>query len=101
MATLASEVSKDSPVAKNRQRIALLLFLIAVAVAIAKLFTPAVDLRLPEGQGLLPWADWLDRFFNLIKGDIQEGRFGLMHICLLYTSPSPRDATLSRMPSSA
>ena len=25
----------------------------------------------------------------------------LMMICLLYTSPSPRDATLSRMPSSA
>ena len=27
-----------------------------------------------------------------------EGTFGA---CLLYTSPSPRDATLSRMPSSA
>ena len=26
---------------------------------------------------------------------------GRYHICLLYTSPSPRDATLSRMPSSA
>ena len=26
---------------------------------------------------------------------------GLTHDCLLYTSPSPRDATLSRMPSSA
>ena len=26
---------------------------------------------------------------------------GLDYICLLYTSPSPRDATLSRMPSSA
>ena len=25
----------------------------------------------------------------------------LNYICLLYTSPSPRDATLSRMPSSA
>ena len=25
----------------------------------------------------------------------------LNHVCLLYTSPSPRDATLSRMPSSA
>ena len=25
----------------------------------------------------------------------------LQHPCLLYTSPSPRDATLSRMPSSA
>ena len=24
-----------------------------------------------------------------------------LHVCLLYTSPSPRDATLSRMPSSA
>ena len=29
--------------------------------------------------------------FDLIKGET----------CLLYTSPSPRDATLSRMPSSA
>ena len=26
---------------------------------------------------------------------------GLPEVCLLYTSPSPRDATLSRMPSSA
>ena len=26
---------------------------------------------------------------------------GKYYICLLYTSPSPRDATLSRMPSSA
>ena len=26
---------------------------------------------------------------------------GLLNSCLLYTSPSPRDATLSRMPSSA
>ena len=28
-------------------------------------------------------------------------RLAKMYICLLYTSPSPRDATLSRMPSSA
>ena len=28
-------------------------------------------------------------------------RTGHFHACLLYTSPSPRDATLSRMPSSA
>ena len=27
--------------------------------------------------------------------------FSLIDTCLLYTSPSPRDATLSRMPSSA
>ena len=33
-----------------------------------------------------------------------EGRLTTVHLiqsCLLYTSPSPRDATLSRMPSSA
>ena len=27
--------------------------------------------------------------------------FGLAYLCLLYTSPSPRDRTRSRMPSSA
>ena len=27
--------------------------------------------------------------------------YGTLSTCLLYTSPSPRDATLSRMPSSA
>ena len=35
----------------------------------------------------------IEKIFN--KKEIQE------EICLLYTSPSPRDATLSRMPSSA
>ena len=34
-------------------------------------------------------------------GKIVEGGLKKFDICLLYTSPSPRDATLSRMPSSA
>ena len=34
-------------------------------------------------------------------GSINERRHRLHEVCLLYTSPSPRDATLSRMPSSA
>ena len=32
---------------------------------------------------------------------IRAGNITEINICLLYTSPSPRDATLSRMPSSA
>ena len=43
-------------------------------------------------------------FFGMILGDMAYGLavMGMgAFICLLYTSPSPRDATLSRMPSSA
>ena len=36
--------------------------------------------------------------FSLAK---RTKRSVLYYVCLLYTSPSPRDATLSRMPSSA
>ena len=33
--------------------------------------------------------------------DTSDGQFVLTLFCLLYTSPSPRDRTRSRMPSSA
>ena len=38
---------------------------------------------------------------NYPTGKKQSAVMALLYICLLYTSPSPRDATLSRMPSSA
>ena len=44
-----------------------------------------------HGAGKTSILNWI---FGQVKGS------GDM-ICLLYTSPSPRDATLSRMPSSA
>ena len=34
-------------------------------------------------------------------GDNGAGKSTLIKVCLLYTSPSPRDGTSSRMPSSA
>ena len=53
-------------------------------------------------------------FYNLLEGDVMQEQAALAQangisafcfyyywFCLLYTSPSPRDATLSRMPSSA
>ena len=42
--------------------------------------------------------------YQLISGERRwraSQNAGLTKVCLLYTSPSPRDATLSRMPSSA
>ena len=42
---------------------------------------------------------WIVIGFLLMK-NLHWG-FGIVLLCLLYTSPSPRDATLSRMPSSA
>ena len=40
---------------------------------------------------------------NELRDELYEvwNQMGVFGSCLLYTSPSPRDATLSRMPSSA
>ena len=57
--------------------------------------------RYPEG----PWCkekDWI--MFARYAGSrikIEGGEMRLLNDCLLYTSPSPRDGLLSRMPSSA
>ena len=54
------------------------------------------------------WLNWnIDTLVNRIKNSkkrplaVNSSKNELIEICLLYTSPSPRDATLSRMPSSA
>ena len=44
------------------------------------------------------WREQADQLSASLKLCMFVGQYGL---CLLYTSPSPRDATLSRMPSSA
>ena len=47
----------------------------------------------------------IDRFKDLLSNNDIDSALCLadefFECCLLYTSPSPRDATLSRMPSSA
>ena len=59
-------------------------------------------------QNLRHWVDDLEIAGLFINGKQAEffsmsiaERKQQFDICLLYTSPSPRDATLSRMPSSA
>ena len=60
-----------------------------------------------EADWLPPWRDLLMCCRRLeARGEIRGGRFvagfsGEQYACLLYTSPSPRDRTRSRMPSSA
>ena len=58
-------------------------------------------LRAVESE--VPIFDTYTFFPDATKDVIEANRDWLMprYICLLYTSPSPRDATLSRMPSSA
>ena len=52
--------------------------------------TAVTDIGLAVNDRVKKQGEWVD-----------ETTFVDITICLLYTSPSPRDATLSRMPSSA
>ena len=45
--------------------------------------------------------DWNDGGAYALLGPSGCGKTTLLNICLLYTSPSPRDKRQSRMPSSA
>ena len=67
---------------------------------VALLMTPRPQSRQNVVLQLLQWGGyWLESLSHLSDGiQLEAGSF--TH-CLLYTSPSPRDATLSRMPSSA
>ena len=51
------------------------------------------------GVTVVSWGGAYTESQKLGYGDPTAAKLGIP--CLLYTSPSPRDATLSRMPSSA
>src|SRR5664279_4800698 len=59
------------------------------------------------GYGVVNGADVAEGLFGqIVMLAVQDlakrtDRLAQWHICLLYTSPSPRDGLLSRMPSSA
>ena len=56
-----------------------------------------------EFSSRFPVSDYLDGISESANPDRKDwySTGGVTLACLLYTSPSPRDATLSRMPSSA
>ena len=71
----------------------------------------------PDKHSTADMTTLIDEFCRQLSRDVEEGasdpeactlllrrlmtHFDRVDTCLLYTSPSPRDATLSRMPSSA
>ena len=57
--------------------------------------------KIVESSNLVPNNDPTLMFANSGMVQFKNVFTGLEKSCLLYTSPSPRDATLSRMPSSA
>ena len=65
-----------------------------------------VDTRARDQWPDHPFISAQDKFANKFGGSASVAiavvvEEGTIFTCLLYTSPSPRDATLSRMPSSA
>ena len=71
----------------------LALFIWGLTIAIVALVI------VPVALSLLGRALTAARNIETYLADMLEA--GVKIVCLLYTSPSPRDATLSRMPSSA
>ena len=62
------------------------------------------QLRAQLGLDQSLWDQYREFLGALLQGDLGtslRNSTPVGEICLLYTSPSPRDATLSRMPSSA
>ena len=59
----------------------------------------------PDGNSMAPnfpkLAGQGEKYLNKQLHDIKSGKRQVLEICLLYTSPSPRDRQKSRMPSSA
>ena len=54
-----------------------------------------------EALALYGWYTMFVYVASIPGGILADKYIGQKKACLLYTSPSPRDATLSRMPSSA
>ena len=71
--------------------------------ALTKAVAPLKALRVSQGMDVVVMqnASPASDLQSWLLGRVAQTRPDYLLLCLLYTSPSPRDATLSRMPSSA
>ncbi|MEM9043892.1 MAG: ABC transporter permease subunit [Pseudomonadota bacterium] len=81
---VTTELAPPGRVTLTPGQIALGLLLLAVLFALARPMLPLWMIDRPDDSGLLPFAQWLDAFFNAIKGvntgPEEDQRFGLIHI---------------------
>ena len=73
-------------------------WLLATLLALLNVFVFRIAVG-REGHSALYFLPW--GVFGFALGNLLAGWAGSVIPCLLYTSPSPRDRTRSRMPSSA
>jgi glycine betaine/proline transport system permease protein len=78
MAEVATHFRSDSA-RGNRDVVLQILLAAALILTAAKPVLPEFLIRLPEAW-IPPFALWLDAFFEFIKGDVESGRWGLVHI---------------------
>ena len=103
----------SSPGSKQAQRLLRLyhLYRLSVGITLVLLISSNLDNQLLTfaNDSLLRSGSWLYLVLNILlvvffentRRPAQLFGLALIDVCLLYTSPSPRDRTRSRMPSSA
>ena len=67
----------------------------------AKDFLAEVQLRAETEGPVISSASWISSNFITYDSQVVLADFSKRYTCLLYTSPSPRDLSTYRMPSSA
>ena len=68
---------------------------------VTRTLTYAQNGKIECDNGVLSWKYVNGSTSSYRKIIFKDGTFRQYDVCLLYTSPSPRDGLLSRMPSSA
>ena len=76
-------------------------FKLEAASGLVLLFAAIIALFVSNSELASIYYDILNSYFALGFGEFKLKLSVLHWICLLYTSPSPRDGQISRMPSSA
>ena len=78
--------------------VSFILFIAAIFNPVRKILTSSLDAQIKDIKNKI---DEVENLKNEAQKALDELRERESKVCLLYTSPSPRDGLLSRMPSSA